>query len=64
MSDKNFIKEVFGLWVRLYVGSTSDRRRLWKWKFNGVKGLNHGITLRLDKERCVGLQWRKQWTNS
>jgi hypothetical protein len=55
----NLVVERFGWWVRLYIGSTANRRRLWRWSFDGIAGRHHGITLRLWGERCVGLQRRR-----
>lgn len=54
----NIVVNRFGWRVRFYSGDTSDKRHLWKWKFRGVYNINHGITLRLFGEFCLGIQWR------
>ena len=61
MKDRNLILHPPGLWLRLYIGSTGNRRRLRPWSFPGVSGrVNHGITLRLRGEQCIGMQWRRR----
>lgn len=62
MKQRNHIVQKFGWWIRFYSGSTANRRRLWRWRFEGIKGTNYGITLRLFEEECIGIQWRRSYS--
>lgn len=55
----NCLIEVMNVWLRFYIGETSDKRRLWCWTFQGFRNVNYGVTLRFYKERCIGVQYRK-----
>jgi hypothetical protein len=57
--NSQIVVDRLGWWVRFYAGGTCNPRRLWRWAFDGVAGRNHGVTLRLRGEDCVGIQWRR-----
>lgn len=62
MKDRDLVIEKFGWRLRFYIGSTSQIwKRLWKWRFEGVRGSNYGITLRLRGEQCIGIQLRTRF---
>jgi hypothetical protein len=59
IQPRDAVFDHFGWYFRVYYGSTTRQQRMFTTRVNGLRGVSHGVTLRLRGDKCVGMQIRK-----